>query len=113
MTITKETVQQWAADFDAKTPQEILALALDNFGENAAISFSGADDALVEEMVSKKGMFSFYTEDHKECCGVRKVAPLRKKLATLDAWITGQRKDQSPGTRVSVPVVQPDAPRAR
>lgn len=32
---------------------------------------------------------------------------MRKKLATLDGWITGQRKDQSP-TRSDVPVVQAD-----
>lgn len=36
------------------------------------------------------------------------VRPLRKQLRTLDAWITGQRKDQSPGTRAAVPVVQVD-----
>ena len=35
------------------------------------------------------------------------MKPLRKKLATLDGWITGQRKDQSP-TRSDVPVVQAD-----
>ena len=34
------------------------------------------------------------------------VRPLRKQLTGLRAWITGQRKDQSPGTRMAVPVVQ-------
>ena len=41
-------------------------------------------------------------------CRVRKVRPLRKQLKTLEAWITGQRKDQSPGTRAEVPAVQVD-----
>lgn len=36
------------------------------------------------------------------------VRPLRRQLKTLKAWITGQRKDQSPGTRSAVPVVQVD-----
>jgi adenylyl-sulfate reductase (glutathione) len=36
------------------------------------------------------------------------VKPLRKQLKTLKAWITGQRKDQSPGTRMAVPVVEVD-----
>jgi hypothetical protein len=36
------------------------------------------------------------------------VKPLRKQLKGLKAWITGQRKDQSPGTRTEVPVVQVD-----
>jgi phosphoadenosine phosphosulfate reductase len=52
-------------------------------------------------------MFSFFEDGHKECCSIRKVGPLRRKLATLDAWITGQRHDQS-NTRTDVPVVQVD-----
>jgi adenylyl-sulfate reductase (glutathione) len=36
------------------------------------------------------------------------VRPLRRQLKGLKAWITGQRKDQSPGTRTGVPVVQVD-----
>ena len=64
--------------------------------------------AAVEALVREKGLFSFYRDGHKECCGVRKVMPLRRKLATLQAWITGQRKDQSPGTRANVPVIEAD-----
>ncbi|MFQ5661197.1 MAG: phosphoadenylyl-sulfate reductase [Gammaproteobacteria bacterium] len=66
------------------------------------------DAGALEKLVREKGLFSFYKEDHKECCGIRKVVPLRNRLASLDAWITGQRKDQSPGTRASVPVVEED-----
>lgn len=65
------------------------------------------DPAQVEALVREKGLFSFYKDGHKECCGIRKVRPLRRKLATLDAWITGQRKDQSP-TRTDVPTIQAD-----
>jgi hypothetical protein len=36
------------------------------------------------------------------------VRPLRRQLGTVKAWITGQRKDQSPGTRMAVPVVEVD-----
>ena len=62
----------------------------------------------VEKLVREKGLFSFYRDGHKECCGIRKVEPLRRALASLDAWITGQRRDQSPGTRALVPVIQAD-----
>ncbi len=31
------------------------------------------------------------------CCTLRKVEPLQKKLGTLDAWITGLRRQQSTG----------------
>lgn len=63
----------------------------------------------VQNLVREKGLFSFYRDGHKECCGIRKVEPLVRALKPLRAWITGQRKDQSPGTRVEVPVVQLDS----
>jgi phosphoadenosine phosphosulfate reductase len=73
-----------------------------------AIDILSPDAAQLEAFVKEKGLFSFYEDGHKECCGIRKVAPLRRKLSTLDAWITGQRKDQSPSTRSDVPIVQVD-----
>ncbi len=66
------------------------------------------DPEEVERLVREKGLFSFYRDGHKECCGIRKVAPLKRALAKLDAWITGQRRDQSPNTRAEVPVIQID-----
>jgi len=139
-------------------PRRIIEKALDLFGDQLAVSFSGAEDVLLlefahqlgrpfrvftldtgrlhpetyrlfgevekrygvrvealfpereelESLVRRKGMFSFYQDGHGECCGVRKVAPLRRHLKTLRAWITGQRRDQNPGTRGNLPVVQFD-----
>ncbi|MBD1823862.1 phosphoadenylyl-sulfate reductase [Cyanobacteria bacterium FACHB-DQ100] len=66
------------------------------------------DTEKVQQLVTEKGLFSFYEDGHNECCGIRKVEPLRRKLGTLDAWITGQRKDQNPSTRATVPVIQVD-----
>src|SRR4051794_4917872 len=37
-----------------------------------------------------------WLRDPAGCCGVRKVEPLNRALATVDAWITGLRRDQSP-----------------
>ncbi|MGI1678001.1 MAG: phosphoadenylyl-sulfate reductase [Cellvibrionaceae bacterium] len=62
----------------------------------------------VNKLVREKGLFSFYEDDHKECCSLRKVMPLKEKLLSLDAWVTGQRRDQSPGTRAQIPVIQED-----
>jgi len=62
----------------------------------------------IQTLVREKGLFSFYKDGHKECCGIRKVEPLTRALAGMRAWVTGQRKDQSPGTRSDVPVVQLD-----
>ncbi|HKY37018.1 MAG TPA: phosphoadenylyl-sulfate reductase [Polyangiaceae bacterium] len=71
------------------------------------ISVMSPDTVAVEELVRKKGLFSFYDDGHSECCGIRKVAPLRRALTRYAAWITGQRRDQSP-TRADVPLVQLD-----
>lgn len=67
----------------------------------------------VQSLVAEKGLFSFYEDNHQECCGIRKVGPLRKYLLGVDAWVTGQRKDQSPGTRGQIPVIQNDKVFAR
>ena len=62
----------------------------------------------VEKLVRDKGLFSFYKDGHKECCSLRKVEPLRRALQGMDAWVTGQRRDQSPATRNSVVVAELD-----
>jgi phosphoadenosine phosphosulfate reductase len=85
---------------------QFLEKVRQHYGINLEILFP--DSQQVEELVKQKGFFSFYEDNHKECCGIRKVRPLRRKLATVDAWITGQRKDQSPDTRANIPVIQQD-----
>lgn len=85
---------------------EFIERVREHYGIQIHILFP--DAAEVEQLVTQKGLYSFYQDGHKECCGIRKVQPLKRKLATLDAWITGQRKDQSPSTRDDVPVVQID-----
>ncbi len=66
------------------------------------------DNKQLEKFVYEKGLYSFYRDGHQECCGIRKVMPLRRFLSSLDAWITGQRQDQSPDTRQDIHVVQED-----
>jgi phosphoadenosine phosphosulfate reductase len=67
------------------------------------------DRDILDDFVKRKGLFSFYEDGHQECCGIRKVEPLKRKLAHLDAWITGQRRDQSLDTRQDIPEVQIDS----
>lgn len=73
------------------------------------IDILSPDYATLEVFVKQKGLFSFYNEGHQECCNIRKVMPLKRKLAGLDAWITGQRKDQSLDTRSDIPEVHLDS----
>lgn len=72
------------------------------------IALMAPETAPLQALVRQKGLFSFYEDGHEECCGVRKVEPLRRKLATLRAWATGQRRDQSPATRGDIQVVERD-----
>ncbi len=67
------------------------------------------DRADVEAMVHEKGVNLFYhsVENRKACCHVRKVIPLRRRLAQLDAWITGLRREQAV-TRQEVQTVEWD-----
>uniref|UniRef100_A0A1J3HCZ6 adenylyl-sulfate reductase (glutathione) n=1 Tax=Noccaea caerulescens TaxID=107243 RepID=A0A1J3HCZ6_NOCCA len=153
-----EDFEELAKRLENASPLEIMDKALEKFGDDIAIAFSGAEDvALIEyahltgrpfrvfsldtgrlnpetyrlfdtvekhygirieymfpdavevqALVRNKGLFSFYEDGHQECCRIRKVRPLRRALKGLRAWITGQRKDQSPGTRSEIPVVQVD-----
>jgi len=84
---------------------------LDRVRERYPIRFEAlSPDAMaVERLVREKGLFSFYQDGHQECCGIRKVGPLGRRLQSLDAWVTGQRKDQSLATRATIAVVERDA----
>ena len=84
---------------------EFIERVRDHYG--IKIEILSPDAEKLRQLVSSKGLFSFYQDGHEECCGIRKVEPLSLRLAALDAWITGQRRDQSP-TRAEVPMVELD-----
>ena len=50
-----------------------------------------------ESLEWEKGFHSFResVDNRKECCGIRKVEPLKRALKGLRAWITGLRRNQS------------------
>lgn len=51
----------------------------------------------LQEMVDRKGPSSFYesVENRKECCGIRKLEPLKRALKGNELWVTGIRAEQS------------------
>ena len=51
----------------------------------------------VEQYVREHGLNAFYesVELRKRCCEIRKVEPLNRALAGVEAWVTGQRREQS------------------
>jgi phosphoadenosine phosphosulfate reductase len=67
------------------------------------------DAAEVSALVTEHGVNLFYESPglRLSCCDVRKVRPLARRLRTLDAWITGLRRDQAEG-RAGVAEVEID-----
>ena len=57
----------------------------------------------VQAFIDQYGMNGFYDgeEAKKACCGARKIKPLNAALLGADAWLTGQRREQST-TRVEL-----------
>jgi phosphoadenosine phosphosulfate reductase len=49
-----------------------------------------------------------WKRDPDACCGIRKVTPMRERLASVDAWVAGLRRDQSP-SRATTPKLHWDA----
>jgi phosphoadenosine phosphosulfate reductase len=61
-------------------------------------------DLTVQEQADIHGA-ELWKRDPDLCCTVRKVLPLRDKLADLDCWITGLRRQQSE-TRAQIGIVE-------
>jgi phosphoadenosine phosphosulfate reductase len=57
-------------------------------------------------------LHELWTTEPDTCCKMRKVTPLRKALAGVDAWITGLRRDQSP-SRADTPKLAWDSTHAK
>lgn len=51
---------------------------------------------LTPEAQAEKFGQALWERQPNQCCDIRKVEPLKKYLATLQAWATGIRRDQAP-----------------
>ncbi len=74
---------------------DVLDAARSHF--DVAIEVYAPDTAAVQELVTLHGPNHFRqsVDARKACCFVRKVEPLRRALATADAWVTGMRAAQA------------------
>jgi adenylyl-sulfate reductase (glutathione) len=159
---TQLDVEGAARELAGASAADIVAWALERYGEACAIAFSGAEDVVlielasrtgrpfsvfcldtgrlppethehleavrqhfgiaidlvlpdpepVRELVTRKGLFSFYRDGHTECCNLRKVEPLERVLRGHRAWMTGQRREQNEATRGELATLEID-PRFR
>jgi phosphoadenosine phosphosulfate reductase len=74
---------------------DVFHKTLKKYKKHIEVYFPEAAD--VQNLLNAKGPNSFYesVENRKECCFIRKVAPLTKALKGNSVWITGLRVEQS------------------
>ena len=74
---------------------DVFHKTLKKYKKEIKVYFPEASE--VEKLLEQKGPNSFYdsVENRKECCFIRKVAPLTKALKGNEIWITGLRAEQS------------------
>lgn len=55
------------------------------------------DESRIEYYRQTRGEHAFYEniQWRQECCFIRKIEPLNRALSQADAWLTGQRREQS------------------
>lgn len=69
---------------------------IQQLGDRYGITFEGVKTECSLERQADQHGDDLWTVNPDLCCAIRKVAPLKKKLATLRAWMTGIRRDQTP-----------------
>ncbi len=91
------SIQVFSVD-TGRLPQETYDLveAMRERYPDLNLQLLSPEAAAVNALVNRHGPNLFYrsVENRLLCCQVRKVQPLQRHLATLDAWITGLRRDQ-------------------
>ena len=77
------------------------------YGIKLEVFFPKNED--VQKLYKTQGINGHFEsiENRKNCCGIRKMEPLKRALKPLKVWITGLRAAQSV-TRTQVPVVEWD-----
>ncbi len=77
------------------------------YGIKINVFFPKNDD--VEKLYETQGINGHFEsiENRKNCCGIRKMEPLKRALKPLKVWVTGLRAAQSV-TRTDMPVVEYD-----
>ena len=108
-------------DLDALSAEEVLEHAVERFHPGLYVACSFQKEASVimhmlleiEPTVARQAALygdALWKRNPEACCGLRKVSPLEEALSGVDAWVSGLRRDQSPG-RADAPKLAWDARR--
>lgn len=95
-------------DFLFPETYEVRDRIIAKYGLKAGQLHQLKSDLTPEEQAKQYGD-ALWSRDPDQCCGLRKVEPLRRILKNYSAWITGIRRDQSP-TRANAGLIEWDQP---
>jgi phosphoadenosine phosphosulfate reductase len=90
-----------------KETYELMQQVQTRYDKKVQVFYPDAGE--LETFVTTNGPNAFYdsVELRKQCCGIRKVQPLKRALDGKKAWLTGMRRSQSV-TRAELPVSEWD-----
>jgi phosphoadenosine phosphosulfate reductase len=80
---------------------------MDRIEQRYGITIEKVTSLLSPEEQERAHGSALWARDPGQCCDLRKVEPLRRKLSELNAWITGIRRDQT-STRASARKIEWD-----
>jgi phosphoadenosine phosphosulfate reductase len=91
---TVKNLRAFTLDTDFLFPEtyELIERVQDKYG----IQVEHARPALSPEQQAACYGESLWSREPDLCCRIRKVDPLKAKVAELDAWVSGIRRDQTP-----------------
>ena len=90
-------------------PETYNVMAATNLKYSVKLNVFFPKNEDVEKLYESQGINGHFEsiQNRKNCCGIRKMEPLKRALSPLRVWITGLRSAQSV-TRTDMPVVEFD-----
>ncbi len=89
-----ENLRVFTLDTDFLFPETYSLM--DRVEQKYGITIERVSPLLSPEEQERAFGAALWRRDPDQCCNVRKVEPLRRKLGELQAWITSIRRDQTP-----------------
>ena len=87
-------VRIFTLDTDFLFPETYVLM--ERIEKRYGISIERCRPELTPEQQARTHGTELWSREPDRCCELRKVEPLKKKLAELRAWVTGIRRDQTP-----------------
>ncbi len=107
-------IEVFVLETGALHPETLALLERTEAASRARVTVYHPVQEAVVQFVAREGQDAMYRSIalRKECCGIRKMEPLKRALEGKKAWITGLRREQS-AARAEVPLIDTSEPRTK